>query len=193
MAEDPPPEDASWTNLAGYTAGDYDPGRGGLARLIWHFVSAVFFESSLFPVTGPKRALLRAFGAQIGRGVVVKPNVRIKYPWRLSVGEHAWIGQEVWIDNLADVRIGAHACISQRAYLCTGSHDHRRRGFDLRIGEIEIGPGAWVTASVIVLSGASIGANTIVTAGSVVHSDVPPAKIVGGNPAQVLSDRKPPS
>ena len=101
------------------------------------------FENGLFPFNGLS-SLLRAFGAQIGRGVVIKPDVRIKFPWRLVVGKHTWIGQEAWIDNIAEVTIGSHVCISQGVYLCTGSHDHRKRAFDLIHKPIRVGDGAWL-------------------------------------------------
>ena len=147
-------------------------------------------ESGWFPLSGIKSRLLRLFGAKIGAGVVFKPHVRIKYPWRLEIGDHCWIGQETWIDNLADVAIGDHVCISQKTYLCTGSHDHRRSTFDLITGTIGVESGAWLGARCTILQNVTIGANAIVAGGSVVHKDVEPATIVGGNPAQVIGERK---
>lgn len=189
--ENPPTE--AWIDLSNYTPGDYRPGRGKLAQVVWHFVSVLVFESGWFPMSGLKCAILRAFGAKIGRNVTVKPNVRIKYPWRLAVGDHVWIGQESWIDNLGDVRVGSHVCISQRAYLCCGGHDHRRRGFDLQVGDITLEDGSWVGAGALVLGGVTLGANAIAAGGSVVTQDVPAAKVVGGVPARVLADRQPPA
>lgn len=193
MPDAPNPPTEAWVDLSNYTPGEYRPGRGRLTQVAWHFVSAVVFESSCLPISGLKRAILRAFGAKIGRNVTIKPNVRIKYPWRLSVGDHTWIGQESWIDNLGDVRLGSHVCLSQRAYLCCGGHDHRRRGFDLIVGDIALEDGSWVGAGAIVLGGVTVGANAIAAAGSVVTHDIPPAKIVGGVPARVLADRHPPA
>jgi putative colanic acid biosynthesis acetyltransferase WcaF len=186
------PSNEAWVDLSDYTPGGYRPGRGRLTQIVWYFVSVVVFESGWFPVSGLKCSILRAFGARIGRNVTIKPNVRIKYPWRLVVGDHTWIGQESWIDNLGDVRLGSHVCLSQRAYLCCGGHDHRRRGFDLVVGDITLEDGSWVGAGATVLGGVTVGANAIAAAGSVVTKDVPPAKIVRGVPAKVLADRKPP-
>jgi putative colanic acid biosynthesis acetyltransferase WcaF len=186
------PSNEAWVDLSDYTPGGYRPGRGKLTQIVWYFVSVLLFESGWFPVSGLKCSILRAFGAKIGRNVTIKPNVRIKYPWRLVVGDHTWIGQESWIDNLGDVRLGSHVCLSQRAYLCCGGHDHRRRGFDLVVGDITLEDGSWVGAGATVLGGVTIGANAIAAAGSVVTKDVPPAKIVRGVPAKVLADRKPP-
>lgn len=140
-----------------------------------------------------KARLLRLFGARIGHGVVIKPNVRIKCPWRLTVGDHCWIGQGVWIDNIEDVRIGSHVCVSQLAYFCTGSHDYRRAAFDLAARPIEVHDGAWIGARAMLLPGVSIGANAIVAGGSVVAKSVDPAAIVGGNPANHIARREPPA
>lgn len=188
----PPSPTEAWVDLSAYTPGGYRPGRGKLVQVLWYAVSVVVFESGLVPISSVKRALLRLFGARVGRNVTIKPNVRVKYPWRLEVGDHVWIGQEAWIDNLADVRIGSHVCVSQRAYLCTGGHDPRRRGFDLRLGPIALEDGAWVAAAAVVLGGVTIGPNAVVAAGSVVTRDVPPAKIVAGVPAREVGDREPP-
>lgn len=183
---------ASWVDLAAFDNPEYSPGRGLLVRTVWYYCSLLFFESGWFPISGVKSRLLRLFGAQIGSGVIIKPHVRIKYPWRLTVGDHCWIGQGVWIDNIEDVRIGSHVCVSQLAYFCTGSHDYRRRRFDLAARPIAVGDGAWIGARATLLPGVSIGANAIVAGGSVVTKAVAAAAIVGGNPARVFARREPP-
>ncbi len=150
-----------------YDNRDYQPGRGSVVRTIWYYVSLILYESGWLPVLGLKIRILRLFGAQIGTGVVIKPHVRIKYPWRLTVGDHSWIGQDVWIDNLDDVTLGSHSVLSQGAYLCCGSHDHRSPTFELRTGPIVVGRGAWVCARAVVLAGAVVGEGEVVPAGSV--------------------------
>ena len=192
-AATPPSPDEAWIDLSNYTTGGYRPGRGKFTQVVWYFVCALLFESSWLPVSGVKRSILRAFGAKIGRNVTIKPNVRIKYPWRLTVGDHVWIGQDSWIDNLGEVRVGSHVCISQRAYLCCGGHDHRVRGFDLVVGDITLEDGSWVGAGATVLGGVTLGTNAIAAAGSVVTEDVAPATIVGGVPARVIAERQPPA
>lgn len=159
-------------------------------RLLWYFTSLMLFESGWFIFTRAKPSILRLFGASIGRGVVIKPHVRIKFPWRLSIGDHCWIGQGLWIDNIADVAIGSHVCISQNSYLCTGSHDRRRRTFDLIASPISVGDGAWIAANSILLPGVTVGANAVTAAGSVVTKDVASATIVGGNPARLIRLRE---
>lgn len=184
---------ASFVDLSLFDNSDYAPGRGILIRTLWYYCSLIFFESGWFPFYGAKIRLLRLFGARMGHGVVLKPHVRIKYPWRLTVGDHCWIGQDVWIDNLGDVEIGAHVCISQLVYLCTGSHDHRRRTFDLVTRPIRIENGAWIGARATLLQGVVVGANALVAGGSVVTKSVEPAAIVAGNPARPIGRREPPT
>ena len=90
---------------------------------LWTLTSALLFRTSLPVPSTIKVAILKLFGANIGAGVVIKPSVNIKYPWKLSLGEHTWIGEDVWIDNLEAVNIGDNCCLSQGCYLLTGNHD----------------------------------------------------------------------
>jgi putative colanic acid biosynthesis acetyltransferase WcaF len=183
------PAAAPLCDLSAFRNPEYDPGRGFVTRTIWYFVSLMVFESGWLPVSGIKSRILRSFGAKVGNGVVIKPHVRIKFPWRLSIGDHCWIGQGVWIDNIEDVAIGNHVCVSQLAYFCTGSHDHRSRAFDLLAKPITVENGAWIGARVTLLGGVVVHANAIAAAGSVVVKSVPTASIVGGNPAKQISVR----
>lgn len=160
-------------------------------RVLWYVVSAILFETCLFPFGRLKLPLLRLFGAKLGDGVVIKPGVKIKFPWRLTTGDHVWIGEKAWIDNLADVTLGSHVCLSQGVYLCTGSHDHRSRGFDLITRPITVGDGAWIAARAILLPGCTVGANSIVSAGSVASGEIPQGVVAGGNPALTIRARDP--
>lgn len=155
-------------SLVQFDNSGFHPGRGRIVRVAWYLVSLIFLESGWFPISGLKRALLRLFGATIGSGVVIKPHVRVKYPWRLSIGDHTWIGQDVWIDNLDDVLIEDNCCLSQGAYLCTGSHDHKSSTFELMTGPIHVRSGAWVAAKAILLPGAVVETGQVIPAGTVV-------------------------
>src|SRR5213592_3275226 len=103
--------------------GGYEKGRGPVVRALWMLVSAIVFQNPLLPAYGLKARILRRFGATIGEGVVIKPGVEIKYPWYLTVGDHSWLGERVWLDCTSPLRIGKHVVISQGAYLCCGTHD----------------------------------------------------------------------
>jgi putative colanic acid biosynthesis acetyltransferase WcaF len=149
----------------------------------WYLLKCVFLLSAWPWPMGLKRCLLRAFGARIGEGVVIKPRVNVHFPWKLEVGDHAWIGEEVFILNFEPVKIGAQACISQRAFLCTGNHDYRDPQFTYRNAPIMIGSGAWIGAGVFVGPGVEVGEEAVAAAGSVITKNVPANTIVAGNPA----------
>lgn len=175
--------------LDAYLPHQHQPGRSWLWGVAWYVVSMLLFESGFFPFSRAKRQILRFFGAEVGFGCVIKPNIRIKYPWRLRIGTNVWLGQSVWIDNIADVSIASHSCVSQGAYLCTGSHDYTSPSFDLITGEIHLQDGTWVGARAVILPAVNIGSHAVVAAGSVVARDVPAWTMVGGSPARAIKPR----
>ena len=138
------------TDISKYDNVSYKPGGSTLKRLSWYYVNLLFFRSGMIPSSTLKCILLRAFGAKIGKGVNIKPCVNIKYPWRLKIGDFTWIGENSWIDNLADVTIGNNCCISQGAMLLCGNHNYRKSTFDLITGKISIEDGAWIGAHSVV-------------------------------------------
>ena len=117
-----------------------------LKRVLWYWVSLTVLETGLPWPMGIKRFWLRVFGAKLGKGVVLKPRIRVKYPWNLTIGDHSWIGEEVWIDNLDHVHIGHHCCVSQGAYLLCGNHDYTRPTFDLITRSVILEDGSWAGA-----------------------------------------------
>lgn len=178
------------TRLDLYNNSWYKPGGNAVSRLLWYLVNAVFFQTALFPLNGLKVLLLRLFGAKIGLGVVIKPSVNIKYPWRLQVGNYSWIGEQVWIDNLGDVQIGAHCCLSQGALLLCGNHNYKSQTFDLMVGNITLQDGAWVGAKAIVAPGATLETGAVLAAGSVGIGILKENGIYQGNPARFVKTRE---
>jgi putative colanic acid biosynthesis acetyltransferase WcaF len=176
-------------DLSKYDNRGYTPGRSFLVRLLWYVCNATLFATWLLPMSGPKRMLLRLFGARIGTGVIIKPRVNIKYPWHLSIGQHCWIGEGSWIDNLVDVTIGDNVCVSQGAYLLTGNHDYKDPRFRFMGLPIILADGSWVGAFVIVCPGAHLAQNSIVTVGSVLRGETAPDGIYSGNPATRVRER----
>lgn len=174
-----------------FSVGDYRPGGNAISRILWHFCGSRIVRSQTLISYRLKATVLRLFGAQIGKGVVIKPGVRVKYPWRLKVGDHVWLGEDAWVDNLENVTIASHACISQGAYLCTGNHDWRKASFDYRLAPIAIGVGAWVGAKSVVTPGVMLGDAAILTAGSVATRSLAPGAVYAGNPAVYVNDRWP--
>lgn len=175
-------------DLSTFQNKDYRPGPAW-RRAAWYVVSRVFFQGYWFPFSAPKAAILRAFGAKVGRGLVIKPAVRIKYPWFLELGDHVWIGEEVWIDNLTDVHIGSHSCLSQGAMLLTGNHHYGKATFDLMVGSISIGQGAWIGARAMVTPGLEVGPHAVLTAGSVAYDNLEAYGIYSGVPATFQKKR----
>ncbi len=177
-----------WLNR--YRKGNYSPGRPIAAQLAWYYIGSPIVKSGLLPFSSLKRAILRAFGARVGMGAVIKPGVKIKFPWRLSIGEYAWIGEECWIDNLAHVDIGAHACVSQGSYLCTGDHDRKSPFFDLRPRSITLGAHSWIGAKCIVSPGSIVPEGTTLALGSVWKGVGKPWHVYQGVPAIPLKPRE---
>ena len=173
-------------DLSVYDNSDFDRGASFWKEGVWYLVRWIFFQTS-FPWPSRLRvALLRLFGAKVGQGVVIRANVNISFPWRLRIGDHVWIGEDVGILSLAPVTIESNVCISQRAYLCTGSHDFRREGFKLKVDPITVRTGSWVAAAAFLGPGVEVGAGALVSAGSIVFETVPPNTLVHGNPASVV-------
>jgi putative colanic acid biosynthesis acetyltransferase WcaF len=172
--------------LRKYTTAGFQRGQPWWFEALWLGVRWVFF---LNPVPWPSAlrvALLRAFGAKIGERVVIRANVNITFPWRFQTGDDVWLGEEVLILSLAPVVLKSSVCISQRAFLCTGSHNFRAENFDLITKPITIRAGSWVAAQAFVGPGVEIGEGSMVAAGSVVSENVPPKSLVRGNPAVVV-------
>ena len=134
------------TDLSKYDNSWFHIGARRLKVVVWYFINVFFLNCSWNPSSGLKVRLLRIFGANIGKGVVIKPSVNIKYPWNLSIGDYSWIGENVWIDNLVQVTIGSNVCISQGAMLLCGNHNYKLPTFDLIVKPIVIENGAWVGA-----------------------------------------------
>jgi putative colanic acid biosynthesis acetyltransferase WcaF len=177
------------TRLDKYNNSWYKPGRNIVVRGAWYIVNALMLNSYLLPFSSFKRSCLRLFGASVGKGVIIKPKVNIKYPWKLKIDDHAWIGEKVWIDNLAQVNIGAHVCISQGAILLTGNHDHSSQAFDLWVKPITLEEGCWIGAKSTVCPGVHAGSHSVLSAGSVLTSDMEPYAIYQGNPAVMVKQR----
>ena len=143
----------------------FDPGARVAKRALWMAVSASFFQTWFPWPSSLKAALLRAFGARVGAGLNIKPRVTIKYPWRLIVGEYVWLGEGVWIDNLAMVTIGSHSCLSQAAMIETGSHAWDDPAFGLIVASVTLGEGVWLAVRSTLLPGTIVGRNAVVGAG----------------------------
>lgn len=171
------------TDLSTFDNRWYHPGAGMPKRVLWYCINALFFVPAWNPSSRLKCLLLRLFGAKIGRNVVIKPGVNIKYPWRLQIADQVWIGENVWIDNLADIIIEKNVCISQGALLLCGNHDYTKPTFDLIIGKIVLKEGVWIGARAVITGGVSCHSHAVLAVGSVASKDLETYWIYQGNPA----------
>jgi putative colanic acid biosynthesis acetyltransferase WcaF len=174
--------------LADFNNDNFDRGRSALVEACWRIAEALLFNSWL-PGSGWRRWLLRLFGAQVGKGVIIKPYVRVKFPWKLSIGDHSWVGESVWVDNLAEVSIGSNCCISQGAYLCTGNHRWDKETFDLEIKPIVIEDQCWVGAMARIGPGVIMGSGAVLTVGSIATASLDGWQVSSGAPAMSVKRR----
>lgn len=181
-------------DLSRYNNRWWHPGRSAFVIALWrlfglpllkHLPCEAWFEPVL---NAFKVWLLRRFGADIGKGCVIRA-CEIYYPWNLTMGDHVWIGYEANLYSLVPIRLGNHTVVSQRAFLCTGSHDATDPAFGLIVGEIILKDGAWVGAGCFIHPGVTLHEGAIAGAGSVVTRDLPPMTICAGNPCRPVKPR----
>jgi putative colanic acid biosynthesis acetyltransferase WcaF len=122
--------------------------------------------------------------------VILRPRLRVRFPWKLEIGDRSWIGEDVWLHNQDRLSIGSDAVISQGTFITTGSHAHRR-DMGLITRSVTIGNGAWITSRCVVLGGSRIGVSALVTPGTVVSGVVPDAVVFGQPRGEVLGPRFP--
>lgn len=173
-----------------YTVGEYSPGAPLWQQVAWYYLGSPLVSSYWILSYDFKCWVLRYFGAQVGKGVAIKPGLKVKFPWRLVVGDFVWLGENCWIDNVALVTIDSHACVSQEVYLCTGNHDWTSPTFQLKDTPIHIGESCWVAARATVGPGAKLGRGAVLSLGSVTSGSLAPMTIYAGNPAQPIKERK---
>jgi putative colanic acid biosynthesis acetyltransferase WcaF len=158
-------------------------------RLLWCCMQLPFWPKMPQFLSPLRIGLLRLFGARIGRKCLVK-SARIWVPWNLQMGEFSVIGDGAEIYNLSPVCIGSNTVISQRACVCTATHDYTKTDFPLYSRPITIGSSAWVAAAAFIAPGVNVGNGAVVGACSVVTKDVPSWTVCAGNPCRVIKTRQ---
>ena len=176
-------------DLSRFCNDSFDRGACAFKEALWILTRKVFFEALPGRWYRLRRSLLRLFGATVGRGVVIKPGVVITHPWRLTIGDHTWIGEDCYLLTLAQVTLEPNVVISQQSMLCTGNHDCTVTTFDLRVAPITVESGAWLTARCIVGPGVTVGSHALLTMGSVTTKNLAPYGIFRGNPAKRAGTR----
>jgi len=184
LTQPPVLDDAPFVDLRNYDQSNFDRGRPSWFILLWWLVQAVTFPLSPHNFNGFRRFILRLFGAKIGQGVLIRPTARFTYPWKVEIGDYTWIGDDVVLYSLENIRIGCHCVISQKSYLCTGSHDIHDAAFSLKTAGISIGNGVWIATDCFIGSGVQIGANAVIGTRSSVFSSIPAQQVCWGTPAR---------
>jgi putative colanic acid biosynthesis acetyltransferase WcaF len=165
--------------------------REQFGRVLWAAVTPLF-RLSPRQIWFWRVALLRLFGATVGRNARIFPSVRIAIPWNLRVGDWSAIGDRVIIYDLGTVTLGTAVTVSQGAHICAGTHDYRAADMPLVKSPIEIGDGAWICADAFIGPGVSVGDYAIVGARAVATGDIEAWNIVAGNPCKVIGMRTKP-
>lgn len=179
----------SYQNLNSFILPDNFRGRSRFIVQLWWMIQTIFVSLSPQFMYGWRRFLYRLFGAKIGKNVLIRPSVKCVYPWKLKIGDHSWIGDNVSLYSLGEVEIGANTVISQNCYLCTGSHDYTSPRFEIYIRKITIGDEVWLASEVFVTPGVNIGRATVVGVRSTVLSDLPEGMVCYGSPARPVRRR----
>lgn len=166
-------------------------GRSAIFVQLWWIVQALLVNTSPQIMYGWRLWWLRLFGAKIGKNVLIRPSVRVTYPWKVTIGDNVWIGDNAELYTLDEIRIGNDCVVSQRSYLCTGSHDARATSFDLITKPIILEDQSWVASECFVMPGVTIGRGAVVAARSLVTRSVNPGTVVAGSPAKFVGRRVP--
>lgn len=180
----------SWVNLQQYNPHQQDRGRSKAIVLLWWLVQAILFPLSLHNWNTFRAWLLRLFGAKVGKEVIIRPTARFTYPWKIAISDYSWIGDDVVLYSINSITIGSHCVVSQKSYLCTGSHDPRDPTFSLITAPIKIGNGVWIASDCFVAAGVSIGANSVIGARSSVFRNIPAGQVAWGSPCKSRYLRK---
>jgi putative colanic acid biosynthesis acetyltransferase WcaF len=165
-------------------------GRSIVTVQIWWFVHALLFRGSPQFAYRFRAGILRIFGAKIGSGVLIRPTVRITYPWKVSIGDNAWIGDDVVLYSLGEIEIGENAVVSQNSYLCAADHDYRQPNFPIRAAKVHVQEEAWVASDVFISPGVTIGRGAVIGARSLVTKNMPARMVCHGSPCKPVKRRQ---
>ncbi len=161
-----------------------------LKRAVWGLAWTLLCRPTPNPMHRWRCAVLRLFGARLGRNNFIYPTARIWAPWLLETGDVATIASRASVYNVGGVRIGHHAIISEDAFLCGATHDHNSPDFELVSRPVEIAPRAWICARAVVLPGVTCGEGSVLGAAAVASKTLEPWTVYAGNPAKAVSRRR---
>ncbi len=159
-------------------------GASAIKVQLWWLVQHWIIHNTPQFMYGFRRFLYRIFGAEIGKKVIIRPSVTTTYPWKLKIGDYSWIGDEVVLYNLGEITIGENTIISQKSYLCTGSHDYASHTFTITKNPIQIGNSCWIAADVFIMPGVTIANNIVIAARSTIYQSLSKKGFYKGTPVE---------
>ena len=172
--------------------------RNGMRAVVTHALE-IYIGALLRWLPGIEGLLLRglfyrALVQRGGKSLLIYPSVYIIFSHRMTVGQRVAINVGTYIDAGGGLEIGDHVMIGPHCIISSREHSIEPSGIPMcyqpvRYREIKIGNDVWLGANVSIRGGVQIGDGSVVAAGAVVVSDVPPNAIVGGVPAKVLRFR----
>ena len=177
-------DEPALVDLRTYDLSNFDRGKPTWVIMLWWLLQAIAFPLSLHNFNGFRCYLLRLFGAEIGTGVVIRPSARFIFPWKVKIGNYSWIGDDVVFYSIDRITVGSHSVVSQKSYLCTGSHDINKSSFDLITAPIKIGNGVWIATDCFIAAGVNIGSNSVIGARSSVMKSIPQEQVAWGTPCK---------
>jgi putative colanic acid biosynthesis acetyltransferase WcaF len=187
------PRDQSVQDLGAFRTPQGFRGRPAWVVQFWWLVQATLFGMSPQFMFGWRNWLLKRFGAAVGRGVRIRPTARITYPWKVSIGDSSWVGDGATLYSLERIDIGRNVSVSQRCYLCAGSHDYTQRDFrytlDPQKTRIAVEDEVWLASDVYVGPGVTIRKGAVVGARSSVFKSLPAMMVCFGSPAEAKKPR----
>jgi putative colanic acid biosynthesis acetyltransferase WcaF len=164
-------------------------GRAAWRAQLWWLFETLFVLPTPQYMFGWRRLALILFGAKIGKHVLIRPGVRVTYPWNLTIGDYVWIGDDTTLYSVAEISVGSHSVISQEAYLCAGTHNYADVSFPFVSAPISIAGECWIGARAFIGPAVEVGHAAVIGAGSIVLKSVDAEAVVAGNPAKLIGKR----
>lgn len=155
-----------------------------IIRILWGITWKVLGAWTPPPMRKWRIFLLRLFGASIDCTAQVYGSAKIWYPPNLKMHRYASIGPDVICYSMGAIEIEEYTVVSQRAHLCTGTHDIHHESFQIYARPIHIKANAWVCAEAFVGPGVTIGTGAVLAARAAAFSDLDDWAIYRGNPAE---------
>ena len=155
---------------------------------LWAVIERLLVTNSWQISSKVRIAALRLFGAEIGARVIFRPRTRVLFPWKLHIGNDAWVGEGVWFHNQDQIHVANDVVISQESFLTTGSHAHRR-DMALITRPIVIEAGVWITSRCVVLGGTTMRTSSLARPLTVISGEVPENTVISGANASPIGQR----